>query len=272
MTNDIPNLEVFLAQDELRHITPLKMLGLYREHFRVVPISAADELAYVMLSPRAASQWDTANYPSTSLVIYPALAASSSAAMIDVCARAILERAGTESFVVKTCDVPLISALRTLCPTLTYQRALCTFTPDARVLPCAAMTHTLIQVTKHIPEMARTLLTAHSVCGDSELETMFADESARCLLSFSADASEPAAVALMFPNTHTLHEIGSLYVSPDARRAGHAGALVRAALANIASRGLAVRYVVDETNRPSIERAQRCGLREEMRLEHWLAA
>ena len=63
------NLETFLHQDELRHISPLKMLGLYREHFRVVPISAGDELAYLMLSPRAASQWDTANYPSASLVI-----------------------------------------------------------------------------------------------------------------------------------------------------------------------------------------------------------
>ena len=100
---------------------------------------------------------------------------------------------------------------------------------------------------------------------------MFADGSARCLLSFGDDELEPAAIALIFPNTRTLHEIGSLYVAPDVRRAGHARALVRAALADVAARNLAVRYLVDATNVPSITLAQRCGLREVMRLEHWLA-
>ena len=267
-------LETFLHQDELCHITPLKMLGLYREHMCVVPISVGDEQAFLMLSPRAASQWETANYPSASLVIYPVLSASPSAALIDVCARAILEQAGTESFVVKTCDLPLISALRTLRPALTYQRALCTFTPDATVGNYADDITTVtasIQMTNHIPASARALLAAHDVYSDSELATMFADGSARCLLSFDNDESEPAAIALIFPNTRTLHEIGSLYVTPHARRAGHASALVRAALADVAARNLAVRYLVDATNVPSITLAQRCGLREVMRLEHWLA-
>jgi ribosomal protein S18 acetylase RimI-like enzyme len=267
------NLETFLHQDELRHVSPLKMLGLYREHFRVVTISAGDELAYLMLSPRAASQWDTANYPSASLVIYPVLSASPSAALIDVCARAILEQAGAESFVVKTCDLLLISALRTLRPALTYQRALCTFTPDAIVRndPDGATAIASIQMTNHIPASARALVAAHDVYSDSELATMFADGSARCLLSFGDDESEPAAIALIFPNTRTLHEIGSLYVAPHVRRAGHASALVRAALTDVAARNLAVRYLVDATNVPSITLAQRCGLREVMGLEHWLA-
>ena len=105
---------------------------------------------------------------------------------------------------------------------------------------------------------------------------MFADGSARCLLRFDGDGDEadrhPVAIALSFPNTPTLHEIGSLYVAPHARRAGHASALVHAALADIALRDLAARYVVDATNAPSIELAKRCGLREVMRVEHWLSA
>ena len=103
---------------------------------------------------------------------------------------------------------------------------------------------------------------------------MFADGSARCLLRFDGDEADrhPVAIALSFPNTPTLHEIGSLYIAPQARRAGHASVLVHAALADIASRDLATRYVVDATNAPSIELATRCGLREVMRLEHWLSA
>ena len=205
-------LETFLHQDELCHITPLKMLGLYREHMCVVPISVGDEQAFLMLSPRAASQWETANYPS--------------------------------------------------------------FTPDAAIENYADDVTTVtasIQTTNHIPASARALLAAHDVYSDSELATMFADGSARCLLSFDSDESEPEAIALTFPNTRTLHEIGSLYVAPHVRRAGHASALVRAALTDVAARNLAVRYLVDATNVPSITLAQRCGLREVMRLEHWLA-
>ncbi len=152
-----------LSQDELRHMTPLKMLGLYREHMRVVPISLCDERAFLMVSPRAASQWDTANYPSASLVIYPVFSALPAAALIGVCARAIFEHVGAESFVVKSCDVPLIAALRTLCPTLTYQRALCTFTPDTTFRNSAdnpANVTASVQVTIHIPAAAHTFLAA----------------------------------------------------------------------------------------------------------------
>ena len=112
-----------------------------------------------------------------------------------------------------------------------------------------------------------------SVYSAGELDTMFADGSARCLLRFDGDEADrhPLAIALSFPNTPTLHEIGSLYVAPLARRAGHASVLVHAALADVARRDLAARYVVDATNARSIELATRCGLREVMRLEHWLS-
>ncbi len=273
MDNIFERLTKFVNEDELRHITPLKMLGLYREHMRVVQIALDGEHAFLMLSPRAASQWDTSKYPSASLIIYPVLSALPSAALIDACARAILENTGTESFVVKSCDLALVAALRALCPALTYQRALLTFTRAANVddgLVELSRKLPVIRLTDYIPPEAAALLAAHDVYSVSELKTMFTDGSARCLLSFDGDA--PVAIALTFPNTPTLHEIGSLYVAERARRAGHAHALVRAALADVASRGLAVRYVVDATNAPSIELAQRCGLREVMRLEHWLSA
>ena len=271
-------LSAFLNEDELRNITPLKMLGLYREHMRVVLVSKGAEQAYLMLSPRAASQWDTAKYPSASLVIFPVLSASPSAAMIDACVAAILENTGAEAFVVKSCELQLIAALRTTLPALSYQRALLTFTPNADdgAVSVGSVLKSSVRITTHIPPEALSLLATHDVYSASELDTMFADGSARCLLRFDGDGDEadrhPVAIALTFPNTPTLHEIGSLYVAPHARRAGHASVLVRAALVDIAWRDLAARYVVDATNAPSIELATRCGLREVMRLEHWLSA
>ena len=267
----------FLNEDELRHITPLKMLGLYREHMRLVPVDVGAEQAYLMLSPRAASQWDTAKYPSASLAIFPVLSASPSAAMIQACVAAIVENAGDETFVVKSCEIGLIEALRSALPALNYQRALLTFTPggeDGAGFIKPACVKAVVQVTCQIPPNARALLAAHDVYSASELETMFAEGSARCLLTFDGDNAghHPSAIALSFPNTPTLHEIGSLYVAPHARRTGQASALVRAALADIASRSLAVRYVVDATNAPSVELATHCGLRKAMRLEHWLSA
>ena len=267
------DLEAFLAEDELRHITPLKMLALFRDHMRTVPISANGERAFLLLMPRSASQWDTANYPDATLVIFPVLTAVHSDAMIAACVHAILFSAAADRFVVKTCERDLIAALRSALPTLSYQRALCTFIPtDEAAFGFVNQTDLPlgVQSTARIPSEAYPLLAAHDVYGQRELETMFADGSARCLLS--RVESTPVAIALSFPNSPTLHEIGSLYVSPPARRAGHASALVRAALADNASRGLRVRYVVDATNTPSISLAKRCGLHEVMRLEHWLSA
>ncbi len=266
-------LDAFLATDELRHITPLKMLALFRDHIRIVPINAQGERAFLLLMPRSASLWDTAHYPEATLVMFPVLAAVHSDAMLTACVQAILLSAEGEKFVVKTCERDVIAALRSALPTLSYQRALCTFTPAHQAessLVSATDLPSTVQLTAHIPPDAYPLLEAHGVYSHSELETMFADGSARCLLSRVEGA--PVAIALSFPNSPTLHEIGSLYVSPPARRAGHATELVRAALAHNASCGLRVRYVVDSTNTASIDLAKRAGLREAMRLEHWLAA
>ena len=271
-------LAQFLNEDELHHITPFKLLGLYRGRVRVVLVSEGVEQAFLLMLPRAASQYDTAKYPSASLVVFPALSASPSAAMIDTCVAAILENAGADAFVVKSCELLLIAALRAASPELSYQRALLTFTPNAEdgAGSAGSASKSSVRITTHITPEAGALLAAHDVYSASELDTMFADGSARCLLRFDGDGDEAGrhavAIALTFPNAPTLHEIGSLYVAPLARRVGHASVLVRAALADIARRGLAARYVVDATNAPSIELATRCGLREVMRLEHWLSA
>jgi len=273
-----PNtIEYFLHQNELHHITPLKVLGLFGSQLRSAPLRVAAETAYLLWSRRDLSQYDTAKYPTADVVFYPALIAAPTPAMLDVCARAILDEARGRAFVVKTIETRLLDALRVAAPAarFNYERALCTFTVagDAAVQsPATAVIRAAHQIrtTTTITDEAQPLLDAHNVYSASELQTMFADGNGRCLVSFDGDHA--VAAALSFPNSPSQYEIGSLYVSPDARRCGHASALVRAALDDLAARGLAVRYVVDATNAPSIALAERCGLREVMRLEHWLVA
>ncbi|MEQ1597492.1 MAG: GNAT family N-acetyltransferase [Casimicrobium sp.] len=270
-------LETFLLRNEFRHITPLKAVRMLGSRLGSVYLRVMDETAYLLWSMRDASHYDSAKYPTAHVVFYPALNEPSTAAMLDACAEAILDEARGRVFVVKTIEPRLVNALRAAAPSarVSYERALCTFsvTGDAAIHSSAlAVTDAAhhIRTTATITDEARPLLDAHNNYSAGELGTMFADGNGRCFVSYHLDRA--VAVALSFANSPSLYEIGSLYVAPDARRGGHATTLVHAALADLNSRGLAVRYVVDATNTPSIALAERCGLREAMRLEHWLVA
>ncbi len=280
-------LDKFLHADELRHISPLKMRTMFGEALRAVPVCGHSTSGFIFIMPRAASQWDSAKYPSVQHSIYVALPAYADDALVELTAATVLAESAGESFVVKTIERKVIDALQRTSSArmpLRYQLALLTFTPtrsSAATTPPALSEHDTIENTEravpsvrsvccdHIPNDARALLDAHNVYSATELNTMFADGVARCWLRYANDA--PVAVALTFANSKTQHEIGSLYVRADARRAGHAEALVRSALHDLATRELKVRYVVDAENTASISLATRCGLQETFRAEHWLS-
>lgn len=292
-----------LSQHALRHITPLKMYGLYGALMRVVPVpslQSTDAVASVILvSPGAASQYDQTHYADVDWVVYPALPEDADAALVERCVDAVLTAVGDASFVVKTIDEPVVAALRGRLPERRapqYRRALCTFgvADDAAFTARSArheridhddiepreLSAATIRVSDHLPAEALPLLRAHAVYSETELITLFAEGAARCHLRFEhppvnpADASgaSPAAVGVLltFPNTPEIHEIGSLHVHHAARRAGHARALLASALDDLRRRQLTARYVVDATNAPSIALAQACGLQERLRLSHWV--
>jgi ribosomal protein S18 acetylase RimI-like enzyme len=271
----------FLHGDELRHITPLKMLTLFGDALRVVSIRTNTSNGFLFFMPCASSQWDRMKYPSTVYSVYVAVPGNADADLIATAAHAVLRETSGKSFVIKTIERSLIDALQVsndVRMPLRYQLALLTFTPQ----PASAVAKTMVSdatyatdedvvcvCREHIPNEARALLDTHDVYSSAELETMFADGSARCWLRIAGN--KPVAIALTFANSKTLHEIGSLYVRPDVRRAGHAEALVRTALHDLEVRGLKVRYVVDAENAASIALAMHCGLREALRSEHWLS-
>jgi GNAT superfamily N-acetyltransferase len=268
----------FLESDELRHITPLKMLTMFGNTLSVFPIEANSERGVVFVMPRAASQWDTSKYPSAVHSVYTALPATASESLIAAAAQRVLLETRNEPFVVKTIERRLIERLQASGDArmpMHYALALLTFTPIKALAPVLDSTYESSTIDaqfksvcyEQIPQAAWPLLNAHDVYSKAELSKMFADGTARCWLRFVRD--EAKAVLLTFANSKTLHEIGSLYVHANARRARHAQALVRAALDDIDKRGLKVRYVVDATNNASISLAQQCGLCEALRAEHW---
>lgn len=277
------NTETLIAQlqrDPLRHITPLKMYALYGDALRVLPVGVAQRngsaQAVLLIAPRAISQYDQANYANVEWVVMPALPADATDDLVDAVVEQILAATAGASFVVKTIDAPVLAALRNRLGsrrTPQYRRALCTFgwSGDA---PADARDPS-VRTTSTLPVNALSLLHAHGVYSAVELQTLFADGSARCHVRLSApgaDQDDAVGVLLTFPNTAVIHEIGSLHVRPDMRRAGHARSLLVSALADLHARGLTARYVVDATNAPSIALAQAVGLREQFRLAHWVVA
>jgi ribosomal protein S18 acetylase RimI-like enzyme len=264
----------FLNADQLRHITPLKLLGLFGDALMTHRLEAAGQTGYILTMPRSMSQWASSKYPEAERIVYPAIPAQASDALTDAAAQCALRITERKSFVVNTVDAALIARLQRADDErlpLSLRVALLTFVPNLEAIneSNANMRDESIRCFNCTPADAQSLLDAHNVYSKSDLDTMFADGTARCWLRY-VDQS-PVAVLITMANSRTLHEIGSLHVQLDARRAGHAQALVNAALRDLRERGIKARYVVEATNAASISLAKRCGLRLALRAEHWMS-
>jgi ribosomal protein S18 acetylase RimI-like enzyme len=267
-------LRTFLESDELRHITPLKMLAMFGDSLRIYRVDAANQHGYLLTMPRSRSQWASSKYPEAARIVIPALPFVASDSLLDEVAVCALRVTKERSFVVNTIEASLIARLQHAndprAP-LSLRLALLSFVPDFDLARDATYIELddSVRCFAHVPVDARALLTAHNVYSDSDLATMFADGSARCWLRYAGNV--PVALLLTFANSPSLHEIGSLHVDVTARRAGHAQALVRAALSDLRVRGLKVRYVTEATNAASIALASRSGLALALTTEHWVS-
>jgi ribosomal protein S18 acetylase RimI-like enzyme len=249
----------YLSQEAMRHITPIKLFSLYADQTtcawfgkNLIATVAARE-----------SQYDRLTYPHATLVAYPALTADASDSEIRACAEYIASLTATEYVILKTLDERLIAEItrRTTCKP---QRALATFLRTD--IPISIPTFAKVHVEPELPRNAQTLVQAHGVYSEDEIKKLFEDGEGRCF--WIESASNALAVALSYPTTKTIHEVGNVYVTHEARRQGYARAIVCAAIENLASRGKTARYVVDTKNTASIALATQCGLAEKFRLQH----
>lgn len=86
------------------------------------------------------------------------------------------------------------------------------------------------------------------------------------------EGGAPASTCLAFPIGHDgLWEVGAVRTTPGHRGKGYAREVVRAALAELLRQGRTIRYQTEEGNMPSIRLAESAGLREALRLVHYVA-
>ncbi|HXQ80863.1 MAG TPA: GNAT family N-acetyltransferase, partial [Opitutaceae bacterium] len=108
---------------------------------------------------------------------------------------------------------------------------------------------------------------AHNGYLPSELATYFA---AGARWFAVQDGGTYISAGLVFPNFDAVWEIGGLFTEPAWRRQGHARRIVTAALNHLAARNLVPRYQVRSDNTGSVRLAEGAGLREFLRMDHFL--
>lgn len=87
----------------------------------------------------------------------------------------------------------------------------------------------------------------------------------------AGEGAETQSVCFAFEHSPGIWEVGGLATHPAARRRGLAARIVRTAFAEFEARGHLGRYVVEESNAPSLALARTLGLAEFLRLTHYLS-
>lgn len=83
------------------------------------------------------------------------------------------------------------------------------------------------------------------------------------------EGGHPVAVGLLYRNFEHIWEIAALFTQPSARRQRYSVRIVRTALHTLQQRGYTPRYVVDDTNTPSIKLAEMVGLQRFLTVIHY---
>ncbi len=99
-----------------------------------------------------------------------------------------------------------------------------------------------------------------------ELIRFFADGGQA--LSINDEAGQSLSVGMLYRNFNHIWEVAALFTIPSARRKGYSARIVRTALYILRQLGYQPRFVVDDTNIPSIRLAQKVGLERFLRVFH----
>jgi GNAT superfamily N-acetyltransferase len=246
-----------LRRDILRHIVTLKMLRAYGESMELRFVMEDGGWALLSLLPVRVSDFDRQAYPDAQLVV---LVDGSS----DALKEGLLAGLPPGRLVVKACDAPTRRfASESLGGTLV--RSYLSYTPPPGA-PAAPEPAGVEESRSLDPEVGRLL----------SMNGYTAPELERCFTagarSFAVrDGARRVAAGFIFPNFDTVWEIGGLYTEPGHRRKGYARRIVAAALHRLQAERLLPRYQVRSDNLESVRLAESCGLREFLRMDHFMA-
>lgn len=243
-----------LAREPLRHVVLLKQLLAYPEHVKVHRVRGAEGAATLVLLETSASSYDRETYPDATVAVFiesdhPTL----TAALLAHVPRAV----GVVFKLSRDADLAPIGARFAV----TRRTAFVSFTssgaseadPDVRVTPAPAdAAFGLFATQGHDRAWLEPLLRA--------------DKAFACVLERDG---EVRCACFAFENFGPVWEVGGVVTAPAHRRQGLGSRVVRTALAELAKRGLAPRYQVEENNAASIRLASSVGLAPFLTIVHY---
>lgn len=250
-----PQVEAFLQRDLFNNAIILKMLAAYSNFMRVHYEATEADAGVLALLPTSISPFDYATYPTAEFVVF--LTATRPQLV-----EALLPYIPTEGNLVFKLTDPIIRAVIEQAFQLTRVTAYISYTTRAgQTFAPAAQ----VRVASHLDEGCLDLFVAQGHTRN-EVEQAFARADT---LLFTVEQPDPVAICFTYQNFAHIYEIGGLYTVPQARRQGYARSLVETALYTLNRQQLIPRYVVEETNLPSMRLAEMLRLQPFVMMEHW---
>ena len=243
-----------LARDPLRNIVALKHLLAYPKHVRVHQVSDARRSAMLVTLDASVSAYDRETYPYARVVAFivsdhPSLTAALMPHIPGDC-----------GIVFKLSQETDLSPIAAQFP-IERRTAFVSFTSAGRYKPdCHAA------ITQAPSDSAFDLFERQGH-HRGWLEPLLIDGKAfACALVRSGEA---LSACFAFENYGPVWEVGGVVTAASHRRKGLAARVVRTALAELARRGKAPRYQVEETNDASIRLARSVGLAPFLTIVHY---
>lgn len=246
-----------LARDPLRHVVLLKQLLAYPEHVTIHRVSGSAGIATLIALDASASPYDRETYPKAAVA---AFVASDHPALTSALLSAVPRGVGVVFKLAREADLAPVEAQFTV----ERRTAFVSFTAAGAFAPVRGA-----RVTSTPSDAAFQLFAAQGHARDW-LEPLLRDGKAfACVLERDGT---PLSACFAFENYGPVWEIGGAVTAPSQRRSGLATRVVCTALAELAHRGLAPRYQVEEHNAASIGLARSVGLAPFLTITHYAHA
>jgi GNAT superfamily N-acetyltransferase len=246
-----------LARDPLRHIVLLKQLVAYPAHVKVHRVSGAAGTATLVALDTSVSSYDRHAYPKAGIAAFissdhPELTAS----LMSHVPRGV-------GIVFKLSSEADLAAVASHFP-VARRTAFVSFTSAGGSPPGPG-----VQVTSAPSDAALRMFETQGH-DQAWLRLLLGGGKAfACVLERGGDA---VSACLAYENYGAVWEVGGVVTAPSHRRQGLGKLVVRTALAQLAGRGLAPRYQVEEHNTASIALARSVGLAPFLTIVHYAHA
>lgn len=243
-----------LARDPLPNIVLLKQLLAYPMHVQVHEVSGPEGAAVLIVLDTAASPYDRQAYPTAAIA---AFVASDHPSLTAALMARIPLGVGIVFKLSKEADLGPLEAHFTVA----RRTAFVSFTSGVRFEPIPG-----VQISS-VPSDAAFRLFETQGHDRPWLRPLL--RQGRAFASVAERDGETLAACFAFENFGPVWEVGGVVTAPAHRRKGLGTRVVRTVLAELAKRGLAPRYQVEEHNTASLALARSVGLVPFLTITHY---